>query len=167
MGGIPLPGGVTYIRRDLLRNRFWQLMTSAAGPLMNFLIFLALVLPFHPRIGWIDANALDANGEIGNGFLFMGAMAWLQMLSVLINLIPIPPLDGFQMVAEFLPRETRDRFLQPPMRQMAFVVFFIVLSIPGVFQHFHTAVGRILLAIGFDAGTVHFFASCYNRALFR
>src|SRR6266576_6003482 len=34
MGGIPLPGGVTYIRRDLLCNRFWQVAMSAAGPAM-------------------------------------------------------------------------------------------------------------------------------------
>src|SRR5712671_3486484 len=42
LGGIPLPGGATYIRRDLLRNRVWSSAVSLAGPMMNFLIFLAL-----------------------------------------------------------------------------------------------------------------------------
>src|SRR5438067_10238941 len=35
MGGIPLPGGATYIRRDLLRNKLWNSLVSAAGPAMN------------------------------------------------------------------------------------------------------------------------------------
>jgi Zn-dependent protease len=166
LGGIPLPGGVTYIRRDLLRNSFWGFLTSAAGPLANFLIFLALVLPFHPRIGWIDANLLQSGGDISNAYLFMGAMAWLQMLAVLINLIPVPPLDGFQMVGEFMPPGQRDRLIRPPSSQIAFILLFLVLSAPGVFQHFHNGVVRVLEVLGFDPGTIAFFASCYNRALF-
>src|SRR3954470_23564946 len=100
MGGVPLPGGVTYIRRDLIRNRFWQVATSAAGPAMNFLIFLAMAMPFHPKLGWIH---LPGDGEdASNGQLFLGAMLWLQMLSVLFNLVPVPPLDGYQMLEQFL-----------------------------------------------------------------
>src|SRR5438477_13152803 len=40
MGGIPLPGGVTYIRRDLIRSRGWSSAVSAAGPAMNFILFI-------------------------------------------------------------------------------------------------------------------------------
>src|SRR6478672_2855530 len=54
MGGVPLPGGATYIRRDLLRSKGWDTAVSLAGPAMNFLIFLMLVIPLHPRVGWID-----------------------------------------------------------------------------------------------------------------
>src|SRR5438477_5260304 len=39
LGGVPLPGGVTYIRRDLLRSRAWSSAVAIAGPLMNFIIF--------------------------------------------------------------------------------------------------------------------------------
>src|SRR6476469_2049932 len=60
-GGIPLPGGVTYVRRDLIRSRAWQSAVSAAGPAMNFLIFLVCALPFHPAIGWMKAQPV--NGE--------------------------------------------------------------------------------------------------------
>ncbi len=42
MGGIPLPGGATYIRNDLLRSRLWQSAVSLAGPAMNLLIFFPL-----------------------------------------------------------------------------------------------------------------------------
>src|SRR3954470_12739906 len=47
LGGVPLPGGVTYVRRDLLRSRTWSVLVSLAGPAMNFLLFLAFVLPLH------------------------------------------------------------------------------------------------------------------------
>src|SRR4051812_35010784 len=113
IGGVPLPGRVTYIRRDLLRGRARDAAGSAAGPAlrggggrrggwpaagpaMNFLIFLALVLPFHPKIGWI---APPRPSEASNAMLFMGCMAWLQMLAVLLNLVPVPPLDGFGIVS--------------------------------------------------------------------
>src|SRR5262245_49104945 len=52
-GGVPLPGGVTYIRRDLIRTRGWRVATSLAGPAMNVILFLLLCLPFHPTIGWL------------------------------------------------------------------------------------------------------------------
>src|SRR3982751_282279 len=57
MGGIPLPGGVTYVRRDLLRSRFWSTAVSLAGPAMNFLIFLACAIPLHPAVHWVDPLA--------------------------------------------------------------------------------------------------------------
>ena len=54
MGGVPLPGGSTYIRRDLLRSRAWEAAVSLAGPAMNFLLFLACAIPLHPEsAGWI------------------------------------------------------------------------------------------------------------------
>src|SRR3954452_23571996 len=53
MGGIPLPGGVTYVRTDLLRSRLWATAVSAAGPLMNLLLFVGLPLPLNPRLGWV------------------------------------------------------------------------------------------------------------------
>src|SRR5215213_5023915 len=77
IGGIPLPGGATYVRRDLLRSRAWESAVSAAGPAMNFLLFLALVIPFHPALRWATP---PVPGQASNAMLFVGAMAWLQML---------------------------------------------------------------------------------------
>ena len=56
LGGVPLPGGATQIRRDLLRNRAWESAVSLAGPIANILIFLACVLPLHPRFGWLHVS---------------------------------------------------------------------------------------------------------------
>jgi len=166
MGGVPLPGGGTYVRRDLIRNRFWQVATSAAGPAMNFLIFLLLVLPMHPRIGWIHPTLNWVLGsDVERAYLFMGAMAWLQMLSVLLNLIPVPPLDGFQVLAEFLAPELRAKLMQ--ISGTLFLIFFMILwNAPQMFNYFHRGVEHTLEWLGFDGATIAFFGESYNRVLF-
>ncbi len=167
VGGVPLPGGVTYIRRDLIRNRAWQVGVSAAGPAMNFLIFLALVLPFHPSLGWIEPPPLGAGVAVSNAMLFVGAMAWLQMLSVLFNLVPVPPLDGFGIVSQFMDEETRHKLGTPPVSTTAFFIFFIMLwQAPKVMQGFHRGVSMTLDALGFDAPTIDFFGRAFNQTLF-
>jgi Zn-dependent protease len=164
VGGIPLPGGVTYVRRDLIRNRFWQIATSAAGPAMNFLLFLLLVVPFHPMLGWIKPGRPDHYTD-ERAYLFMGAMAWLQMLSVLYNLLPIPPLDGFQIVAQFM-----DEQMQQKIRSMGllflFIFFMAVSQVPWIGQSFHNGVVNTLEAFGFHDAQIGFFIHCYNRVLF-
>src|SRR5688500_8180389 len=112
IGGIPLPGGVTYIRNDLLRSRRWESAVAAAGPAMNFLLFLALVIPFHPKIGWVD---VPAPGAASNAMIFLGGMAVLQMLAVFFNLLPVPPLDGFGIIAPYMNPETRLKMMTPPL----------------------------------------------------
>ena len=163
IGGIPLPGGVTYVRRDLLRSRGWEAAVSAAGPLMNVLIFLALVLPFHPRIGWIDPpRAADAS----NALLFMGAMAWVQVLSVLFNLIPIPPLDGFGIISPFLKPSTRERFMTPPLSYGLFFGLFFLAGPLGLIDKFHDIIQGLLAFLGFSDRAIQFFGTSYNQALF-
>jgi Zn-dependent protease len=163
IGGIPLPGGVTYIRQDLLRNRRWEAAVSAAGPLMNFVLFLALVTPFHPRVGWIDP---PLRGEGSNAVVFMGAMAVLQMLSVLFNLLPIPPLDGFGILSPFMKPATRERFMTPPLNFGLFFGLFLLAGPLGLVNKFFVVTKWCLALLGFDAGTIDSFAASYNQALF-
>jgi Zn-dependent protease len=162
IGGIPLPGGVTYVRRDLLRSRGWEAAVAAAGPLMNFLIFLALVIPFHPRVGWIDPpRAADAS----NAMLFLGAMAWLQMLSVLFNLIPIPPLDGFGIISPFLNPATRERFMTPPLSYGLFFGLFFLAGPLGLIDKFHWVILKLLFRLGFDDQSILYFFEAFRVAL--
>ncbi len=165
MGGVPLPGGATYIRHDLLRSKKWEVAVAAAGPAMNFLLFVLLALPFHPKLRWIDPSL--AGGQASAAVTFLGAMAWLQMLAVLFNLIPVPPLDGFQMVAAGMDEETKMRFLRPPLGIALFLGFWFFLTrVPGVFEHFHNGVEHTLTFLGFDDIAIDFMGKAYNQALF-
>jgi Zn-dependent protease len=146
LGGIPLPGGVTFIRKDLLRNRAWDAASSLAGPAMNFLIFLACFLPMHPRIGWIDINATESSGPA----TVLATLGLLQFVAMLINLIPVPPLDGFQAVAAYMNQETRVRLLQPQVQNMAMLGLFVVLWFTPLVGHFFLWGMNFLTGIGFD-----------------
>lgn len=151
LGGIPLPGGSTYIRRDLLKNRYWSSAVSLAGPAMNFLLGLLVALPLHPRFGWM---AVDATVQAPtNAQLFLGAMAWLQMLAVLFNLVPIPPLDGFQAISPFMNPNIRGALLKPQVSRAIFFVYFLVLwKSPTVVALFFQGADRIFGVLGFDSG---------------
>ena len=165
LGGIPLPGGATYIRRDLLRSRAWDAAVSAAGPAMNLILFLLLSLPFHPALGWIKVDPTDpTNWKLAH--MFLATMAQLQMIAAVINLIPIPPLDGFQIVGAYMDPETRHKFMSPPYSTFALVVMFLIVTRgPGLFQWIFQTTDRIYLALGFDYETLAFFARAYNDTL--
>ena len=163
IGGIPLPGGATYIRRDLLRSRAWDSAVSAAGPAMNFLIFLCLIVAFHPKLGWVTPPAV---GQASNAMVFVGAMAWLQMLSVLFNLLPVPPVDGFGIISPLMDDTSRQRLMSPPVSNLAFIALFLLAKPLGLTQAFHHVIQRLLLLLGFDHGTIDYFGGCYNQALF-
>jgi Zn-dependent protease len=164
MGGIPLPGGVTYIRDDLLRSRAWRTAVSLAGPAMNGLIFLACAIPLHPSFGWVDYTVSVSNWS--NGQIYLAAMAVLQLLAVMLNLIPVPPLDGFQAISPYLNPELREKVTTPPLSVMLFIGYFLILaSVPGVLQGMYRLIGRVLLAMGFGEAGLDRFGAAFNRIL--
>ena len=165
MGGVPLPGGVTYIRHDLLRSRGWQSAVAAAGPTMNFMLFLLLALPFHPRVGWIDPTVGVERYETWQ--IFLGTMVLLQGIAVAINLIPVPPLDGFNIIAPYMKEEARTRLMTPPISTYSMLALFLILwNVPGVFEQIVVLIVRFLLRLGFDPQAVGMMLKCYNLAFF-
>ncbi|WP_310481742.1 tetratricopeptide repeat protein [Chamaesiphon sp. VAR_48_metabat_403] len=101
MGGIGLPGGAVYINNHKLRNRWWQSAVSAAGPSANILIALLLAIPF-----WIflDANTTSIYRLTEDSFLFSGLafLLYLQVFAAVLNLLPIPGLDGYGIIEPWL-----------------------------------------------------------------
>jgi Zn-dependent protease len=165
MGGVPLPGGATYVRDDLLRSRIWRSAVSAAGPAMNILLFLLLLLPFHPSIELIDAPM--PGEDFSNAAVFLGAMGVLQIMAAILNLVPIPPLDGFGIIRPFLSPQLVERLLPPHVQMMLFWFFFMVLwAVPDVMTKVMELIFRVLLLLGFDHYTAVSFFSALGTALF-
>jgi Zn-dependent protease len=163
MGGIPLPGGATFIRRDLLRNRMWESAVSLAGPAVNATLFLACVLPLTPRFGWLTITS----GDPTMLQQFLGASAVLQFLSLVLNLLPVPPLDGFNALSPFLPADVRRKLLTPPLSNMLFIGLFVVLFMTGaVIQQFYHLLDWTLPRLGADSYTQYFIGASYNLAMF-
>ncbi len=105
-GGIGLPGAAVYINRFALRNAWWDRLTSAGGPIGTLLFIGLTVWPFALdwRV-WVTAE----------NFFFWPALAFmgfLQVTALIFNLIPLPPLDGWGIIAPSFPWETRVRISQ-------------------------------------------------------
>jgi Zn-dependent protease len=142
MGGIGLPGGAVYIEHDRLRSRYWETAVSLAGPAMNLLLIVLLCLPF--RFGWID---------ISRGNVVAPSLAFLIQLeisSVLLCLLPIPPLDGFRAISPWLPRETVDRLLA---HSDSFIwgLFLILWYVPAANHGFWSVVSAAANALNIDS----------------
>jgi Zn-dependent protease len=103
LGGIGLPGGAVYIERDRLRSRAWGTWVSLAGPAMQLPLIFLISLAF--KLGWLQNNP-ESLAAVSLGFLLR-----LEISSLILNLIPVPPLDGFQAIAPWLREDLRERLL--------------------------------------------------------
>ena len=140
LGGIGLPGGAVYINEHLLRSKQWRTATSLGGPAMNLVLILILCLPFWTRL----LPAYPTPLACALAFLLQ-----LQVCAVLFNLLPVPPLDGFQALAPWLPRQ-----LSAFMYQHANIWFWVVLAVmwyvPAANRAFWTVVHLTSLLLGID-----------------
>jgi Zn-dependent protease len=103
LGGIGLPGGAVYINEQWLRSRLWKTAVSLAGPLMNLAFAVVLWIPL---ASGIVEQAPDNVAAYSLAFLIQ-----LQFSSMLLCLLPIPPLDGFQAISPWLPESIRDQLM--------------------------------------------------------
>jgi Zn-dependent protease len=139
MGGIGLPGGAVYIETWRLKSRTWQSLVALAGPLANLLmaILLGIVLQFLP---W---DALDNNSPVP-GIAFL---ALLQVSALALNLLPVPPFDGYGILEPFLNEQTRESINS--MRTFIMLAVFLALwNVPIVNEMFWTQVYRIAYYVG-------------------
>ena len=114
LGGIGLPGGCVYIDYAVLKNRRWDAFVPLAGPLANLVFLMVLSIPF--LLGW--------PGEFGNRVFWsaLGFLAALQASAVVLNMLPIPGLDGFGIIRPYLPYD-----MQAQANQMAPVVGIVLI----------------------------------------
>ncbi|SDM88257.1 Zn-dependent protease (includes SpoIVFB) [Methylobacterium phyllostachyos] len=92
IGGIGFPGGSVLINRARLRSRAWQSAMSAAGPAMNGLFLIALM-------AFYQLCSEEAEGLR----LAIAAAAFVQCTALVLNLLPIPGLDGYGILQPWLP----------------------------------------------------------------
>lgn len=120
MGGIGLPGGAVYIETWRLRSKNWRTATSLAGPASNLLLafILGLILRFAP---------VSFSG-IWPGLAFL---ALLQVTAVVLNLIPVPPFDGYNALEPHLNEETRTKFEQT-RGAFIWIVFLLLWFVPFI-----------------------------------
>jgi Zn-dependent protease len=101
LGGIGLPGGAVYINRSLLQSRRREMAVSLAGPAMNLILVLLIAALF--KLGVVKP---DPTNVLAVSLAFL---LFLQVSAIVLNLLPVPPLDGFQAIAPWLPESVREQ----------------------------------------------------------
>jgi Zn-dependent protease len=146
LGGIGLPGGAVYIEEDRLRSGGWRTAVSLAGPLMNLALVLVLCLPFW--FGLIECSS-DNLVAISLAFLIQ-----LELSSILLCLLPFPPLDGFGAVSPWLPADTVRR-LHASSNAFLWGLFLVLWYVPPANALFWGIVNGATATLGVDPGLAY------------
>jgi Zn-dependent protease len=126
IGGIPLPGGAVWIDRGAIRSRGAESAVSLAGPAANLGIGALLVL----------AVALV---EMPIGLLVgLSCLAFIQVLAFLLNILPVPGLDGFGAIEPYLSFNAR-RIASQVRPWAPLALFAILIAVPGASRVFFDA----------------------------
>jgi Zn-dependent protease len=149
LGGIGLPGAAVYLRTWFMTPRR-RTLVSLAGPAANLLLAVLLLAPtrlFFEPDHWV----------LWAGVAFLG---FLQIMAVVLNLLPIPGLDGYDALEPHLSPETQ-RAVAPFKQYAVFFLLFLFLA-PGLNQLLFGVVDWL-----FDLSTVSPELAHYGDALTR
>jgi len=147
IGGIGLPGGAVFIDRSALRTRFANTAVSAAGPLTNLVVAIVL------------ATAIFFRPENSDFWAALAFLMFLQLTAAILNILPIPGLDGYGIVEPYLPRSWAGQAAR--IAPYVFFGFFILLLVPAINRAFFGAVFGLAALLGvpsdlIDAGSALF-----------
>ncbi|MFB7367067.1 site-2 protease family protein [Streptomyces hydrogenans] len=139
MGGIGLPGGAVFIEQGRIKGRWKHSLVSAAGPLANVLFAVVCTAPF-----WLGAlDGVPAAFRYALAFL-----AFLQVTAALLNLLPVPGLDGYGIVEPWLSYRVKRQI--EPYAPYGFFVVIALLFVPVVNGAFFDAVDALMRSLGVD-----------------
>jgi Zn-dependent protease len=112
--------------KDPKTDEYW---ISLAGPLSNFALAAIFGICIRVLIGYGDS--LVKSGVLSIETAVLGLKLFAAMISVnlvlgIFNLIPIPPLDGFNVIKSMLPDDIYENLYIPP--GVGFLMFIVLMS---------------------------------------
>jgi Zn-dependent protease len=145
MGGIGLPGGAVYIDRSRLRSRAWESAVSLAGPAANLVLGIVFAAPFL----FVDLPE-DRSGTLWPA---LGFLAMLQFGALVLNLIPVPPLDGYGALAPWLPPGVRASMDRAGLVGL-YLVFLAMWTVPAANQAYWSGIYAVAAYFGIPADLI-------------
>ena len=115
LGGIGLPGAAVYLRTGFMTPTVH--LVSLAGPAAN--LVLAVLLLALTRCGLRPDHMV-----LWAGVAFLG---FLQIMALVLNLLPIPGLDGYDALEPHLSPETQ-RAVAPFKQYGVFILLFLLIG---------------------------------------
>ncbi len=102
LGGIPLPGAAVYINTARIRSTFMISLTSLAGPFATFLVMVVLMMAY--RVFSSDSMSASFPPNVVEILKpSLALLVYLHAFVLILNLIPLPPLDGWGIIEPWMP----------------------------------------------------------------
>ena len=125
-------GAFTPVNPSRMRNpRLHSLLVSLGGPATNFLLallFFGVLSGFLFFIGGVDreVRGLGITDQQRNLLEVLHLAVRLNLFLGMFNFLPIPPLDGSDLVAYALPYRLRERWIE--FRRNAWILFLVLMA---------------------------------------
>ncbi len=116
---VPLLGWAKPVPVNTLRLKHWRrdyMLIAAAGPVSNLLLAVLASLAWRAVQGYWRAVPDSSLAIIEPVAVFLNGAISINIMLALFNLIPIPPLDGGNVLGGLLPERAAasyDRILRP------------------------------------------------------
>lgn len=150
-GGIPLPGGAVTVERHRLRGRLTDSLVSAAGPAVNAAAALLLL----GVVAFAGPEAIYGLDEPRAAFwAALTFLAYLQVATALLNLCPIPGLDGYGIAEPYLPAGIRRAGAK--IRPFGVLILLALLLLPPTGAVFSAVVNGLVDLAGAPINGVYF-----------
>ncbi len=109
---------------NLEGGRRGEAIVAAAGPLSNLVLAIAGAIPL--RFMFANPHLI---GQFTVVATVLDLFVRINILLMIFNLIPIPPLDGSKVLFAFLDRRTEYQ-IRPILEQYGFFILFALLFLP-------------------------------------
>ncbi|GAC1511738.1 MAG: hypothetical protein NVS1B3_15040 [Candidatus Dormibacteraceae bacterium] len=148
LGGIGLPGGAVYINRAALRSKSWDSAVSVAGPVGTLICAVLIAIAFAAS----GQGAWLSHVDFFAGLAFLG---FIEVVALVLNLIPVPGLDGFGIIRPWLPYSAQG-FANQYGQLGILLVFAALWLVPPFQQAFFGLVVDITSYAGIDPRLIFF-----------
>jgi Zn-dependent protease len=109
---------------NLMYGRRGEAIVAAAGPISNLVLAAAAAIPLRYLIG--DPELLDQLQMLAQ---VLSLFVLINLVLMVFNLIPVPPLDGSRVLFAFLDRRTEYQ-VRPILEQYGFFVLILLFFLP-------------------------------------
>jgi tetratricopeptide (TPR) repeat protein len=116
LGGVALPGAAVLINERRVRSRLWLSAVSAAGPLATGICALLLAYVVS------NVGAAHPDEPLWQAVAYL---AYIQVVVLFLNLMPVPGLDGYGVISPFLPGRLKKKLV--PLERYGFWVLLALL----------------------------------------
>ena len=131
----------------MMKNRKMGLvLVSFAGPLSNFLLAIvsvSLLSIFYSESFFVLENQLYVYKDLPYLWDFLFDLTLINIGLGVFNLIPVPPLDGSKILAQFLPVKARFSYLK--FERYGSIILFVAIYFLNISQYLGYAINFVFI----------------------